>query len=105
VRGHIQDLDLQIALIRAQALQLILRHPDRYRSFQLLVSVKGIAQASAMALLGELIVLPAGMTARQWVAMAGLDPRHHPSGASVNKKSRISQAGNRYPGAPCTCRP
>ena len=28
--------------------------------------------------------------------MAGLDPRHHRSGDSVNKKPRISKAGNRY---------
>jgi transposase len=46
--------------------------------------------------MGELLVLPEDMTARQWVAMAGLDPRQHQSGSSVNKKSRISKAGNRY---------
>jgi len=36
------------------------------------------------------------MTARQWVAHAGLDPRHHESGTSVHKPTRISRAGNRY---------
>jgi transposase len=96
VSGQIQDLDIQIELIRAQALQLILDHPALYRPYELLVSVKGIAQASAIALLGELRVLPEDMTARQWVAMAGLDPRHYQSGSSVNKKPRISKAGNRY---------
>jgi transposase len=35
------------------------------------------------------------MTARQWVAHAGLDPRHYESGTSVHKRSRISRAGNR----------
>lgn len=96
VNGQIEDLDLQITLMRAQALQLILAHPALHRPYELLVSVKGIAQASAIALLGELLVLPDDMTARQWVAMAGLDPRHHTSGGSVNKKPRISKAGNRY---------
>ena len=96
VNAQIQDLDLQIELMRAQALQLILRHSSLYPAYALLVSVTGIAQASAIALLGELLVLPDGMTARQWVAMAGLDPRHHQSGGSVNKKPRISKAGNRY---------
>lgn len=96
VSGQIQDLDIQIELIRAQALQLILCHPALYQAYALLVSVTGIAQASAIALLGELLVLPEGMTARQWVAMAGLDPSHHQSGDSVNKKPRLSKAGNRY---------
>lgn len=96
VTGQIQALDIQIELTRAQALQLILRHPTLHRPYELLVSVKGIAQASAIALLGELLVLPDDLTARQWVAMAGLDPRHHQSGGSVNKKPRISKAGNRY---------
>ncbi|WP_294078658.1 transposase [Thiolapillus sp.] len=31
-----------------------------------------------------------------WVAMAGLDPKHHQSGSSINKKARISKVGNRY---------
>ncbi|MEQ1559940.1 MAG: transposase [Methyloglobulus sp.] len=42
------------------------------------------------------MVLPGDMTARQWVAHAGLDPRHFESGSSVAKKPRISKAGNKY---------
>jgi len=96
VEGQIQDLGIQVELMRAKALQLILAHPALSRPYGLLVSVKGIACASAIALLGELLVLPNGMTARQWVAMAGLDPRRHQSGGSVDKKPRISKAGNRH---------
>ena len=36
------------------------------------------------------------MRAKQWDAMAGLDPRQHPSGSSVSKKPHLSKAGNRY---------
>lgn len=96
VDGQIQELDIQIELMRAKALQRIMGHPALQQPYELLVSVKGIACASAIALLGELLVLPDGMTARQWVAMAGLDPRHYQSGDSVHKKPRISKAGNRY---------
>lgn len=96
VDGQIQELGIQIELMRAKALQLILDHPALRQPYELLVSVKGIALPSAIALLGELLVLPDGMTARQWVAMAGLDPRHHQSGGSVNKKPRLSKAGNRH---------
>jgi transposase len=96
VRGQIQNLTVQIELIQATALQLILGRDALSGPYRLLVSVKGIALASAIALLGELLVLPEGMTARQWVAMAGLDPRPFQSGHSVNKKPRISKAGNRH---------
>jgi len=36
------------------------------------------------------------MRAKQWGAMAGLDPRQHPSGSSASKKPHLSKAGNRY---------
>ena len=62
--------------------------------FGLLVTVKGIARASAIQILGELALLPVDMTARQWVAHAGLDPRHHESGTSIAKQPRISRVGN-----------
>jgi transposase len=75
-----------------------------------LVSVKGIAQASAITLLAELSVLPADMSARQWVAYAGLDPKHSESGTSVTGAVRISKVGNRhlraalFPALPPRCR-
>jgi hypothetical protein len=46
--------------------------------------------------LGELGVLAPDLEARQWVAYAGLDPRHYTSGTSVHKKPRISKAGNKH---------
>jgi transposase len=36
------------------------------------------------------------MSAKQWVAYAGLDPRQFESGSSVAKKPRISKAGNKF---------
>jgi len=42
------------------------------------------------------LVMLADMQAKQWVAQAGLDPRHATSGTSVNKKPHLSKAGNRY---------
>lgn len=96
VRGQIQDLTIRIELIQAKALQLTLSQDALTEPYRQLVSVKGIALTSAIALLGEPLVLPDGRTARQWAAMAGLDPRQHPSGSSVNQLQRISKAGNRH---------
>jgi transposase len=54
-----------------------------------------IAETSAIALMGELLLLPKGLTHKQWVKYAGLDPRAFDSGTSVHKAARLSKAGNR----------
>ena len=96
IQEQIEQVNGQIAAMQTRALALARSHPERWQAYQLVLSVKGIAAASAIALLGEILVLPKDMTARQWVAMAGLDPRHTQSGKSVNKKPRLSKAGNRF---------
>jgi transposase len=65
------------------------------RAFDRLTSLPGIAAGSAIELLPELLVLPPELTVRQWVAHAGLDPRVHQSGSSVDKPARISKVGAR----------
>jgi len=92
----IAHLEAQIAHLRQQARNLIVADEALQPTFELLISVTGIAAASAIQLLGELLVLPEDLRAKQWVAMAGLDPREHSSGSSVKKKPCLSKAGNRY---------
>jgi transposase len=97
---HTQELiavlTTQIAALRQSALELIQQHDSLAAPFMLITGIKGIAAASAIQLLGELIILPKDMNARQWVAYAGLDPRIFESGSSVAKKPRISKAGNKF---------
>jgi transposase len=93
---HQRYLEQRIAGLRRQAQRLVAREPELGRRYQHLLSVPGIAEASALQILGELAVLPATLDARQWVAHAGLDPQHHQSGSSVHGTPRISKAGNRY---------
>ncbi len=92
----ISQLDAQIETLRQHALRLIGADEHLQGTFDLLITVKGIATASAIQIMGELLVLPQDMRAKQWVAMAGLDPRAYESGTSVHKKPRLSKAGNRY---------
>ena len=75
---------------------MIRAHAALGRAFERLTSVRGIATHSAVQLLPELLVLPADMTVRQWVAHAGLDPRACQSGTSVDKPARISKLGNAH---------
>ncbi len=92
----ISVLEQQIAMLRDAALVLIQEHAALKEAYSLITSIKGIADASSIQILAELMVLPKELSAKQWVAYAGLDPRHFESGSSVNKKPRISKAGNKY---------
>ena len=96
IERHIDTINAEIASLTESALELV--RPDAALSsrFAHLVSVKGIAQASAITLLAELSVLPADMSPRQWVAHSGMDPRHFESGSSVRGAVRISKVGNRH---------
>lgn len=94
IQVNLRHLERRIGCLADHAVAIIRGDEELNRKFEHLISVKGIGQASAVQILGELQVLPADMTARQWVAHAGLDPRSHDSGTSVNRPARISKIGN-----------
>jgi transposase len=96
IASHVEYLAQSIRRLGQEAVAMIRQSPALSRRFDHLVSVKGIAQASATQILAELAVLPGDMTSRQWVAHAGLDPRQHDSGTSIHKPARVSKAGNKY---------
>ena len=96
IEVNVRHLERRIELLSAQAIELIAAHAELQTAFARLVSVPGIATRSAVQLLPELLVLPVGMTVRQWVAHAGLDPRAHQSGTSVDRPARISKVGNAH---------
>lgn len=92
----IEVFESQIKTLRHSALELIEHYQVLKEAFALITGIKGIAEASGIQILGELMILPQDMTARQWVAYAGLDPRAFESGSSVFKKPRMSKAGNKF---------
>ena len=96
LKKAIAHLEGRIKKLRGEALRAIEGEPLLKRRFELLVSVKGIGEASAITILGELCILPENMKAPQWVAYAGLDPQEHQSGTSVKRRGRISRKGNAY---------
>jgi len=96
LEAQVRYTEKRIAKLRREAVRLIASQPELARRFQHLLSVPGIGESSALAVLGELAVLPLSLDERQWVAHAGLDPKHHQSGSSVVHKPCISKAGNRY---------
>jgi transposase len=94
LREHIRTLGRRIAKLEREALALVEAAPALRAAYRHLRSVKGIGQRSALAILGEVGVLPPALTVRQWVAQAGLDPRPIRSGSSVHPPVRISKRGN-----------
>jgi transposase len=93
---HIDGINAEIEALTQSALEVVRADALLDSRFTHLVSVKGIAQASAVTLLAELSVLPEDMSARQWVAHSGIDPKHNESGTSVKNPGRISKVGNRH---------
>lgn len=94
IEVNIRHLERRIEEMLRQAIKLIRAHDDMTAVFERLTSVRGIAEKSAIMILPEILVLPRGMSVRQWVAHAGLDPRKYSSGDSVEKRERISKMGN-----------
>ena len=92
----ITQLEKRIDCLTAGALVLIGKHPELKRILALLIGIKGVGETSAIALMGELLLLPPDLSHREWVKFAGLGPRAFDSGKSVHKKTRISKAGNRH---------
>lgn len=92
---NIRHLNRRSKALQKKALDLVWECPRLRKQLAHLTSIRGIATASAIQILGEICVLPKDMTPRQWVAMAGLDPRLEQSGSSLDAPARISRMGNR----------
>jgi transposase len=95
LKRHQRYLEQRIQRLRREAVRIIGTDSDLARRFRLLQTTPGVAEASALQLLGELAVLPGTLDARQWVAHSGLDPRQYRSGTSVERTPRLSKLGNR----------
>lgn len=95
LKRELRFIETESGRILSRMRKLVQSEPLLYEYYGLLTGVRGIADQSALQLLAELQVLPAGMGPRQWTAWAGLDPRPHFSGRS-RPPMQISRMGNRY---------
>jgi transposase len=95
-RLAITQLQKRIDRLTDEAMALINKYPELKQIIAPLIGIKGVGKTSAIALMGELLLLPPNLSHREWVKFAGLDPKAFDSGKSVHKKMRISKAGNRH---------
>jgi len=96
IEVNIRHLKRRMEQLQKKALELIESDDELLQKFTLITTIIGIAELSAIRILGEVLMLPEDMNVRQWVAHAGLDPRAFESGSSVQKKVRISKVGNSH---------
>lgn len=96
IARSLRAMEKAIARMREAAARIIAANAELQRRHELLCSIPGVGNVSAIAMLAELAMLPEDRDVRQWVAYAGLDPRECSSGTSVRKCARISKVGNRH---------
>lgn len=94
IEVNLRHLERRIAELEKQAMRLIATNQPMHQAYTHLTSVRGISHRSAVQLLAEILVLPKGLSVREWVAFAGLDVRRYESGTSVERPPRISRVGN-----------
>jgi len=94
--AHIEQLEHSIERLTKAAVDVIGQDPVLARYDACLTSATGIARASAVALLGELCLLPTQLRSSQVSRQAGLDVRLTESGSSIDQPGRLSKAGNTY---------
>lgn len=87
-------LSEEIKALAEEIEQHIATHPELEDQRELLVSIPGVGSLTAALVLAELGDVSRFESARQVAAYAGLVPRHHTSGTSVKRRSRLSKLGN-----------
>lgn len=93
---HIEQLDQNIEQLCQIGEQWIAEDTELKRQFDLLITVKGIAETSALNLVGEFCLLPEGLRSKQLSRHAGMDVTLNQSGSSLDKPGRLSKSGNVY---------
>ncbi len=95
ITNHIEFLKCQIAEAENSIRDHFEQHPHLKAQRDLIVSIPGIAQATASAILAEIRDWKAFESADQLAAFAGLTPSEFCSGSSIHGKPRLSKIGNR----------
>ncbi|MCK5855823.1 MAG: IS110 family transposase, partial [Sulfurovaceae bacterium] len=89
----IKKLKLQEKEMIKEMKKLILSDEELYKSFECIISFKGVGDISAIALLHLFISYP-NANRQEITALSGLDVIETSSGTSLHRRSRISKRGN-----------
>ncbi len=95
LKEHLNHIQNQIDALTLVIQELVRNDPILSHKIELLMSIPGIAETTALKLLGELPDLSTFKCAKQLAAYAGLNPSIKTSGTSVKGKDKISKTGSR----------
>lgn len=96
LKDNIKFVKKQIDTLIIGSLEIISNSEKAKQMHQLITNISGVADITAIKLIGEIGVLDPEMKPNELVAHAGLYPTIFKSGTSVNKKARLSKVGNKY---------
>lgn len=94
-QDSIEALDRRIAALRVAALAHARSDKEVAAMIDLLITIRGVAENTAVEFLGEVLCMPRDLTPKQLVAAAGLDPRAKQSGKKDSPRS-ISKMGSKF---------
>ena len=94
LKSHIEYLEREIEKITSQINDHINKHPSLKENKELLTTIPGIGEDTAIKLMAEIPDVNRYTSARQLAAHAGATPRRHESGTSVKRASVMSKVGN-----------
>lgn len=86
-------LEAQIEAVEQQIRQLVDDDPDLKERKELLESIKGFGEKTAIHILAEMYDLHIYDNAKAAAADAGVTPSHYQSGSSVRRRSKMSRMG------------
>lgn len=94
IDAHLLWLEAELKRLEKQIKDLTDDDPDLKHRRKLLDSIPGIGEKTSAVLLAYAGLKDRFGQARQFAAFAGLTPRQHESGSSVNRRGRMSKAGH-----------
>ncbi|WP_265021361.1 IS110 family RNA-guided transposase [Wolbachia endosymbiont (group A) of Icerya purchasi] len=89
------NIEQKIETIKNSIRELLKQHKELLENFQLLLTIPGIGEESAIAILAEIPDIKDFINARQLAAYAGTISQNITSGSSVHAKPRLSKSGSR----------
>lgn len=94
LRKMIRTLEGEIKSLRSEIDEIISGEPQLKEAYTLLLSIPGVSQITAQAILAEVPRIDEFESGRQLAAWAGLTPRHFQSGTSGRTRTPISKVGS-----------
>ncbi len=93
-KNLLENLKIQIKNVEKQMMDIVKSSKDLLKRFEALITIPGIAQTTAIAILAEIQDISRFDNARQLAAYIGVTPKHRDSGTSVHSKTSIAKFGN-----------